>query len=190
MKIGYARVSTLDQNLDLQLNALRQAGCEQIYQDKISGAKTDRPQLKRMLEQLRAGDEVVVWKLDRLGRSLQHLIQLVSEFSEKGVSFSSISDNLNTSTPGGKLVFHLFGSLAEFERELIRERTLAGVAAARLKGNTGGKPKGLSEEAKKTARIAESLYKEGFGIKVIAQQLKLSRTTVYKYLEERGIKPL
>lgn len=187
MKIGYARVSTFDQHLDLQLNALRNAGCEIIYQEKVSGAGINRPELQVMLQQLRAGDEVVVWKLDRLGRSLSHLIELVTKFSEKAVSFTSIHDKIDTSTPTGKLIFHIFCSLAEFEREQIRKRTLAGLAAAKLKGRTGGKPKGLSEEAKKTARVAESLYKEGYAIKLIAQQLSVSRQTVYNYLGERGV---
>ena len=188
MKIGYARVSTQDQNLDLQLNALRSVGCEQIFQEKITGGTTDRPELQKMLAQLRTGDEVVVWKLDRLGRNLTHLIELVNLFSEKLVTFSSINDKIDTSTPAGKLIFHIFCSLAEFERSQIRERTMAGLAAAKLNGRTGGKPKGLSEEAKKTARVVESLHREGHPIKQIGKELGISRTTVYKYLEERGIK--
>lgn len=186
MKIGYARVSTVDQNLDLQINALQQAGCGLIFQDKLAGSNLDRPELQRMLGQLRPGDEVVVWKLDRLGRSLSHLVELVNGFEEKKVIFSSLQDKIDTSSPAGKLQFHIFCSLAEYERSLIRERTLAGLAAAKLKGKTGGKPKGLSEEAKMKARIAESLHREGYAIKQISQQLRISRTTVYKYLEERG----
>ncbi|MFD2937099.1 recombinase family protein [Spirosoma flavum] len=153
MKIGYARVSTLDQHLDLQLNALRSAGCELVFQEKISGASTDRPELQKLLQQLRSGDEVVVWKLDRLGRNLSHLVELVTQFEEKGVAFSSVQDKIDTSTPAGKLIFHIFCSLAEFERAQTRERTMAGLVAAKLKGKIGGKPKGLSEEAKKTARV-------------------------------------
>ncbi|QIP15714.1 recombinase family protein [Spirosoma aureum] len=187
MKIGYARVSTIEQNLDLQLNALTAAGCEQIYQDKISGSGTDRPQLQLMIDRLRGGDEVVVWKLDRLGRSLPHLVELVNGFSDKGVGFTSLNDQIDTSTPSGKLIFHIFCSLAEYERSLIRERTTAGLAAAKLKGKVGGKPKGLSDEAKKTARVAESLYKEGYAIKLIADQLSLSRQTVYTYLKFRRV---
>lgn len=187
MKFGYARVSTADQNLSLQLDALQKAGCDQIFQEHISGAKADRPELARLIELLRPGDEIVVWKLDRLGRSLQHLIDLVAQFDEKGVAFSSLNDHIDTSTPAGKLVFRIFASLAEFEREVIRERTMAGLAAARAQGRTGGKPKGLSEEAKKQARVAESLHKEKYPIKEIARQLKLSRTTVYKYLNHRGV---
>lgn len=187
MKIGYARVSTIDQNLDMQLNALQSAGCGLIFQEKVSGAGKERPELQKMLEQIRPGDEVVVWKLDRLGRSLPHLIELVNQFSERQVTFTSINDKIDTSSSAGKLIFHIFCSLAEFERSQIRERTMAGLAAAKRKGNIGGKPKGLSEEAKQTARLAESLFKDGFGVQVIAKKLNLSRTTVYKYLDYRGV---
>ncbi|UHG93669.1 recombinase family protein [Spirosoma oryzicola] len=187
MRIGYARVSTFDQNLDLQLNALQNVGCEKIFQEKVSGTSKERPQLQMMIAHLRSGDEVVVWKLDRLGRSLTHLIELVNQFSDKGVSFSSVNDKIDTSTSSGKLIFHLFCSLAEYERNIIRERTMAGLEVARLKGKLGGKPKGLTEEAKNTARIAESLHKEGYGVKMIAAQLNKSRTTVYKYLAYRGV---
>lgn len=187
MRIGYARVSTIDQNLDLQLNALKEQGCGLIFQEKISGASKNRPELDKMLQQLRPGDEVVVWKLDRLGRDLAHLIELVNHFSDKKVTFCSINDQIDTSTPAGKLIFHIFCSLAEFERAQTRERTLAGLAAAKLKGRTGGKPAGLSDEAMKVARLTESLYKDGHAIKLIGKQLGISRTTVYKYLEHRGI---
>ena len=187
MKFGYARVSTTDQNLSLQLDALQKAGCERIFQEHISGAKADRVELGKLLELLRDGDEIVIWKLDRLGRSLQHLIDLVAQLEDRGVGLTSLNDHIDTSTPAGKLVFRIFASLAEFERELIRERTMAGLAAAKSQGRVGGKPKGLSEEAKKQARVAESLYKEKYPVKEIARQLKLSRTTVYKYLEHRGL---
>lgn len=187
MKIGYARVSTIDQNLDGQLNALQTAGCGLIFQEKVSGTAKERPELQRMLEQLRPGDEVVVWKLDRLGRDLAHLIHLVEGFAKKFVTFTSLHEKIDTSSPAGKLTFHIFCSLAEFERAIIRERTMAGLAAAKLKGKTGGKPKGLSEEARQTARLVESLHRDGYAIKMIAQKLNLSRTTVYKYLGERGV---
>lgn len=187
MRIGYARVSTVDQNLDLQINALQAEGCGLIFQEKVSGASKNRPELERMLEQLRPGDEVLVWKLDRLGRDLAHLIELVNLFADKKVTFYSINDKIDTSTPAGKLIFHIFCSLAEFERAQIRERTLAGLAAAKLKGKTGGKPKGLTPEAENTARVAESLYKEGYAIKMIAQKLSISRGTAYKYLQHRGV---
>lgn len=187
MKIGYARVSTEDQHLDLQLSALKAVGCQTIYQKKISGTKTERPELIKMLEQIREGDEVIVWKLDRLGRSLAHLIQFVSDFSSKHVSFSSIQEKIDTSSPSGKLIFHIFCSLAEFERELIRERTMAGLEEARQNGRAGGRPKGLSKEAEKTARVAESLFRDKHPIEEIARQLSLSKVTVYKYLRNRGV---
>lgn len=187
MKFGYARVSTTDHHLTLQLDALQKAGCERIYQEHISGTKIERPELAKLLETLQPGDEIVVWKLDRLGHSLQHLMDLMAQFEEKGVAVASLNDHIDTGTPAGKLIFRIFASLAEFERELIRERTMAGLAAAKAQGRTGGKPKGLSEEAKQQARIAESLYKERHPVKEIARQLKLSRTTVYKYLNHRGI---
>lgn len=187
MKIGYARVSTLDQNLDLQINALRSAGCELVFQEKISGTKTERPELAKLLQQLRSGDQVVVWKLDRLGRSLAHLVQQVADWEKQGVGLISLNDPVDTTTAQGRLVFSIFASLAEYERALIRERTMAGLAAAKLQGRTGGKAKGLSEDAKKQARIVESLYKEKHSVAVIAKQLSISRTTVYKYLELRGV---
>ncbi len=187
MRIGYARVSTLDQNLDLQLDALKHEGCGLIFQEKISGASKQRPELDKLLQQLRPGDEVLVWKLDRLGRDLAHLIELVNHFADKKVTFCSINDKIDTSSPAGKLIFHIFCSLAEFERAQTRERTIAGLRAAKLQGRTGGKPAGLSEDAKKVARLAESLYKDGHAIKLIGQQLGISRTTVYKYLEYRGV---
>ncbi|MCK8493778.1 recombinase family protein [Spirosoma sp. RP8] len=188
MKIGYARVSTHDQNLDLQIAALQKEECGLIFQEKVGGGGKDRPQLNHMMQRLRPGDEVVVWKLDRLGRNLTHLIEIVETFAQIGVTFFSINDKIDTSTASGKLVFHIFCSLAEFERAQTRERTMAGLVSARLKGNIGGRPKGLSEESQKAARIAESLYLEGYSIKLIANQLKLSRMTVYKYLNFRGVK--
>ncbi|GAB3754043.1 recombinase family protein [Spirosoma pomorum] len=187
MRIGYARVSTVDQNLDLQINALQSAGCGLIFQEKISGGARDRPELEKLLQQLRPGDEVMVWKLDRLGRNLTHLIELVNTFADKEVTFCSINDSIDTSTPAGKLIFHIFCSLAEFERAQTRERTMAGLAAAKLKGKVGGKPKGLTEEAKTTARVAESLFREGYSIKLIAQKLSIARQTVYTYLDHRGV---
>ena len=187
MKFGYARVSTADQNLSLQIEALQRAGCERIFQEHISGIQTTRPELTKLLEVLREGDELIVWKLDRLGRSLQHLIELVNQLEKQRVALTSLTDHIDTGTPAGKLVFRIFASLAEFERELIRERTMAGLAAAKAQGRTGGKPKGLSTDAKQQARVAESLYKEKHPVKEIAQQLKISRTTVYKYLDYRGV---
>nr|WP_082458797.1 recombinase family protein [Pedobacter sp. Leaf216] len=134
MKIGYARVSTADQNLDLQFNALTDYGCTTIYQEKISGKNTDRPELKNLLATLRKDDQVVVWKLDRLGRSLRDLVDLVAVFNEKGVNFVSLHDHIDTTTATGRFTFNIFASLAEFEREIIRERTKAGLVAARARG--------------------------------------------------------
>ena len=131
MYIGYARVSTDDQNLDLQRDALNSAGCEQIFTDQVSGTKARRPGLEQALSHLRAGDTLVVWRLDRLGRSLRHLIDSVTDLQEKGIDFKSLTESIDTTTSGGKLVFHIFGALAEFEREIIRERTQAGLQAAR-----------------------------------------------------------
>lgn len=152
MKLGYARVSTSDQNLDLQLDQLRHAGCEQIFQEKISGAKSERPVLSSLLEQMRAGDVLVIWKLDRLGRSLRHLVDLVSTLMEKDVGLKSLKDPIDTTSSQGRLVFNIFASLAEFERDLIIERTQAGLNAARARGRKGGRPKGLSAAAKKKGR--------------------------------------
>jgi DNA invertase Pin-like site-specific DNA recombinase len=160
MNIGYARVSTRDQNLELQLDALQKAGCETIYQEKASGATTARPELDRLLASLRQGDTVYIYKLDRLGRSLKHLLDMVAELEFRGVGLVSLTDAINTTSAQGRLVFNLFASLAEFERELIRERTHAGLASARARGRVGGRQRGLSEQAERTAIIAETLYRE------------------------------
>ena len=159
MKIGYARVSTKDQSLNLQKDALEKAGCRKIYSEQISGTKTDRANLDEMIEHVRQGDIIVVWKLDRLGRSLRDLINLISKFQDLGVGFKSLQDNIDTTTPTGKLTFHLFAALAEFERDIISERTKAGLASARARGRRGGRPKELSKKALDKARLAESLYR-------------------------------
>ncbi|OUJ68943.1 recombinase family protein [Hymenobacter crusticola] len=188
MKIGYARVSTRDQNLALQLDALTQAGCERIFQEKASGATKDRPELDHLLALLRPGDTVYIYKLDRLGRSLKHLLDMVAEFEFRSVGLVSLTDAINTASPQGRLVFNLFASLAEFERELIRERTQAGLAAARARGRVGGRRRGLSKEAERTAIVAETLYKEQqLGVNEIARQLRISKVTLYKYLRHRGV---
>ena len=158
MNIGYARVSTRDQNLELQLDALTKAGCETIYQEKVSGASTSRPELERLLSQLRPGDTVTIYKLDRLGRSLKHLLQVVGDFQQLGVGLVSLTDAINTTSAQGRLMFNLFASLAEFERDIIRERTKAGLTAARARGRQGGRPKGLSKEALSKAQAAKTLY--------------------------------
>lgn len=188
MKIGYARVSIQDQKLSLQLDALQNAGCEKIYQEKASGAKTDRPELTRLLEHVREGDTLLIWKLDRLGRSLAHLIELVNLLESRGVGLVSLNDPVDTTTAQGRLVFRIFASLAEFERELIRERTQAGLASARRRGQPRGRKKGLSEKAEDKSRIAESLYKEGkLSVNKIALQLGISKSTLYDYLKHRGV---
>ena len=150
-----------DQNLALQLDALKAAGCLKIFQEKASGSKTERPELSRLLEIIRQGDTLIIWKLDRLGRSLNHLIEIVTQLEEQHVGLVSLNDPIDTTTAQGRLVFRIFASLAEFEREVIRERTLAGLASARRRGQLFGCPKGLSKVAEQKARIAESLYKEG-----------------------------
>ena len=188
MKIGYARVSTRDQNLELQLDALHKAGCETIFQEHASGATKARPELDRLLASLRKGDTVYIYKLDRLGRSLKHLLDMVAELEFRGVGLVSLTDAINTTSAQGRLVFNLFASLAEFERELIRERTHAGLASARARGRVGGRQRGLSEEAEHTAIIAETLYREQqLGVNEIAQRLRISKVTLYKYLRHRGV---
>lgn len=188
MKFGYARVSTKDQNPDLQVDALKAKGCEKIFVEHASGAKAKRVELERLLDQVRAGDIIVIWKLDRLGRSLKHLITLVGDLMEKGVGLKSLNDPVDTTTAHGKLIFNIFASLAEFERDIIRERTHAGLAAARARGRVGGRPKGLSKEAQKTAMAAETLYRERkLGVNAIANELSISKRTLYKYLRYRGV---
>src|ERR671932_1719819 len=141
MLIGYARVSTNEQNLDLQRDALERAGCDLIFDDHVSGIKARRPGLEQALSHLRAGDTLVVWRLDRLGRSLRHLIDTVTDLQERGIGFKSLTESIDTTTSGGRLVFNIFASLAEFEREIIRERTLAALQSARARGRKGGRPK-------------------------------------------------
>lgn len=188
MKIGYARVSTRDQKPDLQLDALKAAGCERVYQDVASGAKTARPALDELLGQLRAGDVLVIWKLDRMGRSLKHLVELVGRLMEQKVGLLSLNDPIDTTSAQGRLVFNLFASLAEFERELIRERTNAGLTAARARGRVGGRPRGLSPQAEATALAADTLYRERkLSVVAIAQKLHVSKSTLYSYLRHRGV---
>src|SRR5689334_19075752 len=184
MDIGYARVSTGEQTLALQLDALTQAGCGKVYQETASGAKADRPVLADVLGYLRPGDTLVVWRLDRLGRSLQHLIAVVAQLAERGIGFKSLTEQIDTTTSGGKLVFHVFGALAEFERDLIRERTHAGLAAARARGRIGGRPKKLAD-AKQVA-LARALYASGQSdIATICRTLGISRATLYRALKDQ-----
>src|ERR671933_451010 len=180
MLIGYARVSTDEQNLDLQLSALKQAGCEQIYTDKVSGTKAIRPGLEDAFSHLRSGDTFVVWRLDRLGRSLRHLIDTVTDLQERSIGFKSLTESIDTTTSGGKLVFHIFGALAEFEREIIRERTNAGLQAARARGRKGGPKYKLTE---KQVAIARQLWKSHTPVKEICQTLGVSRATFYRYVQ-------
>jgi DNA invertase Pin-like site-specific DNA recombinase len=181
MKIGYARVSSDDQNLDLQHDALKVAGCERLYAEKESGGKTDRPELLRLFEALRAGDTLVVWRLDRLGRSLKHLIETVERLEAMGVGFQSVTEAIDTTTSGGMLVFHIFAALAEFERALIRERTRAGLKAARARGRQGGRPKVLSPEKR---RMAQALRDDhGQSVAAICKTLGIARTTFYRHTE-------
>ncbi len=177
--IGYARVSTSDQNLDLQIDALKASGCAPLFHDVASGVKVARPGLREALRYLRPHDVLVVWKLDRLGRSLPELIAHVRDLEARGIGFRSLQESIDTTTPGGRLVFHVFGALAEFERELIRERTHAGLAAARARGRHGGRPFAL--DPKKRA-LACSLYDEDKPILDICAMLGISRTTLYRYL--------
>ena len=181
MDIGYARVSTGDQTLDLQLDALAAAGCAKIFTETAGGAKADRPVLGEALAYLRAGDTLVVWRLDRLGRSLQHLIAVVGLLAERGVGFKSLTEQIDTATSGGKLVFHVFGALAEFERDLVAERTHAGLRAARARGRLGGRPKALGDPKK--LALAQALYDGGqTDIATICKTLDISRATLYRYV--------
>lgn len=188
MKFGYARVSTKSQDLNLQLDALDKEGCKDIFKEKISGVSKERPQLDELIKFLRKGDVVVIYKLDRLGRSLNDLIKIVSRIQEKGAGLKSLNDHIDTTTPTGKLTFHLFAALAEFERDIIRQRTKAGLEAARARGRVGGRPKGLSKKAKDKAIIAEQLYKEQrLSVKEICEHISVSRMTLYSYLRYRGV---
>ncbi|WEV65621.1 recombinase family protein [Bifidobacterium sp. ESL0764] len=181
MLIGYARVSTLDQDESLQTDALKKAGCEKIYTDHASGAKEHRPQLDRMLDTLRKGDVVTVWKLDRLGRSVQNLVVLVNLFKQRGVEFRSLTEQMDTTTPGGVLVFNVFAAMAQFERDLIRERTNAGLQAARRRGRKGGrKPKLTSAQAERVRELYDS---KAVTVDEIARQYDVGRTTVYRALD-------
>ena len=188
MKIGYARVSTKEQSFDLQVDALHKAGCELIYQEMISGGRAARPILDEVIANLRPNDVLVIWKLDRLGRSLKHLVELVNALREKKIGLQSLNDPIDTTTAQGRLSFNLFASLAEFERDLIRERTQAGLSAARARGRTGGRPKGLSQEAETTACAAETLYLEGkLSVLQITEKLGICKGTLYAYLRHRGV---
>lgn len=182
MLIGYIRVSTSDQNTDLQEDALKKEKCNKIFKDVASGANSDRVGLDKALQFARTGDTLVVWKLDRLGRSLKHLIEVVNTLKERGIYFKSIQESIDTSTSGGKLIFHVFGALAEFERDIIRERTMAGLKAARARGRKGGRPKIMDE---KMVAMAKTLMADRNNcVREVCKTLGVSRSTLYRYLQE------
>jgi DNA invertase Pin-like site-specific DNA recombinase len=183
MRIGYARVSTTDQTLDLQKDALQKAGCERIFTDTASGAKSERIGLDEALSYVRPGDTLVVWRLDRLGRSLKHLIETITALNAKSIGFKSITEAIDTTTSGGKLVFHIFGALAEFERDIILERTQAGLLAARARGRNGGRPKALTQ---KKAQMAQALYADKNNtVSDICKTVNISRATLYRYIKTK-----
>ncbi len=184
MKVGYIRTSRKDQNPDLQRDALQAAGCERIFEEHISSRKETRPQLVAALDYCRDGDRFVVWKLDRLGRTLRELIDLVNGMNERGIEFVSLQENIDTTTPGGKLIFHVFGSVAEFERDLVRERTIAGLEAARARGRQGGRPKAFNK--KKLQLASKLLRSKELTIPEVCQAVGVGRTTLYRYLKPDG----
>ena len=180
MFIGYARVSTHDQNLDLQKDALKNAECEKIYVDKKTGSHINRDGLEKAIEMLRAGDTLVVWRLDRLARSLKHLIELITQLEERKVGFKSLTESIDTTTSSGKLIFHIFGALAEFERGVIADRTLAGLAAARARGRLGGRPSKLSPKQQK--HVIKLYKKKKLTTKEICHLMSISKQTLYSYI--------
>ena len=182
MKIGYARVSTHEQTTSMQKHALKQAGCEKIFTDTASGARTDRPGLDNAFNHLRSGDILVVWKLDRLGRSLQHLIETIKSLQEKKIGFQSLQESIDTTTSGGKLVFHIFSALAEFERDVIRDRTKAGLIAARARGRVGGRPALLAP--KQINRLKKLYDARKNTVEEICKIFTISRPTFYNYINQ------
>ena len=182
MNVGYARVSTGDQNLDLQRDALMAAGCDEskIFADRLSGGRDDRPGLAQALGYVRKGDTLVVWRLDRLGRSLSHLIETTTGLEQRGIGFRSLQEGIDTTTSGGKLVFHIFGALAEFERSLIRERTDAGLKAARARGRHGGRPRALTDHQLVMAKMM--LGAPGVSVQQVADHFGVARSTLYRLL--------
>jgi len=181
MKIGYARVSTSSQDTALQIDALKAAGCEKIYEEKASGAKKDRVELEQCLKSLRKNDVLIVWKLDRLGRSLQHLLEIVNNLETQGVGFTSLTEAIDTTTSTGKLIFNIFGSLAEFERSLIQDRVKAGLEVAKKKGRIGGRPSALDEKQKE---MAITMFIGGALKSDIAKHFNVTRQTIYKILKD------
>jgi DNA invertase Pin-like site-specific DNA recombinase len=186
--LGYARVSTVEQNTRLQTDALKSAGCCRVFTDRASGALDERQQLAKLFDQLRPGDTLVVWRLDRLGRSLRHLIDTVNALAERKIGFRSLTENIDTTTSGGKLVFHIFGALAEFERELIGERTRAGLEAARARGRRGGRPTVMTPDKVATAR--QMYDSKGFTVEAIARVVGVSRASIYRHLTGSTSQPV
>jgi len=182
--LGYARVSTSDQDAALQVDALNAAGCYRVYIDVISGSLDSRPELDKLLDQIRPGDTLVVWRLDRLGRSIRHLIDQLHVLAERGVGFRSLQETIDTTSPGGRLVFHVFAALAEFERDLIKDRTNAGLTAARARGRTGGRPSALSADKVKTAK--KMYEQQDMTVAQIGDVLGVSRTTIYRTLNRQA----
>jgi DNA invertase Pin-like site-specific DNA recombinase len=183
MLIGYGRISTDDQNLDLQRDALAKAGCEKVFTDTLSGARADRPGLAKALSHARKGDILVVWRLDRLGRSLPHLLETVAELEKRGIGFRSLTEALDTSRAGGRFIFTIFGALSHLERDIIRERTRAGLQAARKRGRFGGRPRSMSEEKLKAAR---KLLSGGTPPRDVAEIVGVSLPTLYRWLPANG----
>jgi len=182
MNIGYARVSTHEQNLDLQIDSLKENGCEKNFTDKISGSETDRPGLTKALQFAREGDTLVVWKLDRMSRSLRQLIEIMNELSKINIGIKSITESIDTSSPSGKLIFHIFSSLAEFERDIIKARTLAGLESARSRGKFGGRPQVLTDEKKEA--LLEITKKTNLSISEIIDSFHISRSTYYRLISK------
>lgn len=180
MLIGYARVSTRDQKPHLQLDALQEAGCERVFEETASGAKRDRPELKAVLDFMRAGDNLVVWKLDRLARSTRQLLETVEALELRGIGLKILTQNIDTTSAGGRLIFTVFSAIAEFEREIIRERTRAGLDAARSRGRTGGRPRALSDKDLKEARVL--LTDPEITVEDVARRLGVGPSTLYRYL--------
>ncbi len=182
--LGYARVSTLEQKAHLQTDALKAAGCVRVWTDKASGTLDHRPKLDQVLDHLRPGDTLVVWRLDRLGRNLRHLIATVTDLQAREVGFRSLTEGIDTTTPAGRLIFHVFGALAEFEAALIRERTTAGLEAARARGHHGGRPRAMTPDK---LAVARRLYDEGeLPLAAIAAAIEVSRSTLYRHLTAAG----
>lgn len=184
--VGYARVSTVDQDAALQRDALNVANCERIFEDRASGSRTDRPELRRCMDYMRSGDTLVIWKLDRLGRSLPHLLEIADSLQERDIQLVITTMGIDTRTPGGRLLYQVLGAVAEYERSLIRERTSAGLAAARARGRVGGRRRALSDTQSRLARtMYEAVNDDGgkaYTVAEIAKELRVSRTTVYRYL--------